>query len=136
MDLDAGNIGSSSLFPKNLLIFKKSTGNSIYSIYHSLVVKVRNRLGLDSSHLRQHKFRRNFCRHYEPILIMHSGNRKYRTFSPLGKLCHFSHKSYECIKQYKWLTGNFKIDLSNLHLNCCFFAFSLGLNLCDMVCRF
>ena len=45
---------------KKLLTFIRPAENDAYGIYDPLGVKLLNRLGLSVSHLKEHKFRRNF----------------------------------------------------------------------------
>ena len=61
LDADIKNSDSYGIIRKKHLAFIRPVGNSIYGIYDPFGVKVIDRLGLGSSHLREHKFRYNFA---------------------------------------------------------------------------
>ena len=52
---------------KKLLTFKRPAENDTYGIYDPLGVKLLNRLCLGVSHLKEHKFRRNFVDTLNPL---------------------------------------------------------------------
>ena len=61
------NSDSYEMFRKKRLAFIRPVGNSMYGIYDPFGFKLINRLRLDFSHLREHKFR--YC---ELVMLMHS----------------------------------------------------------------
>ena len=60
LDCYIGNADSFKVFKKHLLSFIKPMSNSIYSIHNHLGVKYLTRLRIGFSHLKEHKFKRNF----------------------------------------------------------------------------
>ena len=54
-------------FRKKLLSFIKPMENKSFSIYDPLGIKLLNRLGVDFSHLNEHKFRHNFADNLNPL---------------------------------------------------------------------
>ena len=61
LNSDIKNSDSYEMFRKKLLAFIRPVRNSVYGIYDPFGVKLINRLRLGFSHLREHKFRDNFC---------------------------------------------------------------------------
>ena len=61
LETDMNNVDSHVMFRKKLLTFVRSPENDTYEIYDRFGVRLLNRLGLDFSHLREHKFRHNFA---------------------------------------------------------------------------
>ena len=60
LDSNIKNSVSYAIFRKKPSVFIRPEENSIYGIYDSFRDKLINRLHLDFSHLRVHKFRHNF----------------------------------------------------------------------------
>ena len=60
LDSDIKNTDSQAMFRKKLLVFIRLLGNDTYEIYDPLGIRLLNRLRLDFSYLRGHKFRHNF----------------------------------------------------------------------------
>ena len=65
---DIKNIDSHAMFRKKLLAFIRPLGNDTYGIYDPLGIRLLNRLRLDFSHLREHKFRHNFADALNPYV--------------------------------------------------------------------
>ena len=57
---DYGKSESYGIFKKSLLKFIRTTPNSVFNVVDSYGIKVLTRLRVGWSHLREHKFRRNF----------------------------------------------------------------------------
>ena len=55
------------MFRKKLLTFIRPLGNETCGIYDPLGVRLLNRLHLDFSHIRKHKFRHNFADNWNPL---------------------------------------------------------------------
>ena len=60
-DSDIKKIDFHALFHKKLLAFISPLENNTYGIYDPLGVRLLNRLRLNFSHLREHKFTHNFA---------------------------------------------------------------------------
>ena len=54
------SLASSKQFKKTILDFVRPKENSIYAIHNISGLKLLERLGLNFSHLNEHKFRHNF----------------------------------------------------------------------------
>ena len=67
LDPDIRRIDSYIGFLKKLLSFIKPTENKTFSIYDPLGIKLLNRLRVDFSHLKEHKFRHNFADTINPL---------------------------------------------------------------------
>ena len=67
LNSDSKNIDSHAMFCKKLLAFIRPLGNDTYGTYDPLGIRLLNRLRLDSSHLREHKFRHNFADALNPL---------------------------------------------------------------------
>ena len=67
LDPSIRNLTSLSLFKKALLKFIRPTPTPLYGIHHPVGMKLVTRLRMGLSHLRQHKFRHNFCDTINPL---------------------------------------------------------------------
>ena len=67
MDPDTINLDSHAMFRKKLLTFIRLSEKNIYNIYDPQGSKLFNRLKLNFSHLREHKFRHNFADTMNPL---------------------------------------------------------------------
>ena len=67
MDTDIKNSDCHATFRKKLLNFIRPVENDTYGIYDPFGVRLLNRLRLGFSHLREHKFRRNFADILNPL---------------------------------------------------------------------
>lgn len=61
------NSDSSAIFRKKILALIRPIGNSIYSIYNPVGVRLINTLRSGISHLRQHEFRHSFADTVNPL---------------------------------------------------------------------
>ena len=67
LDPDIRRIDSYVGFRKKLPSFIKPTENKTFTIYNTLGIKLRNRLGADFSHLNEHMLRHNFADTLNPL---------------------------------------------------------------------
>ena len=67
LDSDIKNNDSYEMFRKKGLSFIRPVGKSMYGIYDPFGAKLINRLRLDFSHFREHKFRQNFADTVNPL---------------------------------------------------------------------
>ena len=69
LDAKIRNLSSIFRFKKSQLIYFKTDENSVFDVHNPIGIKLLNRLRLNFSHLKEHKFRHNFRDTINPISL-------------------------------------------------------------------